>query len=237
MTKDTKPARKTAKKPKAAKSPPGGRSSERTEQQRSIDTRLSILNAALLEFGEKGFDAASMRSIGERSGLHFTLITYHFRNKETLWEATLEHFFEEISERWWKEVGPLDQSSPVDLVRNQFRSFMNFTVDFPHFHHMMIHENQVDNPRLDWVIKFLVKPIMDTTIPNIMKSQREGQLPNVDPMLLHYLLVGCTTALSSLGEEIKYNSKLDPSDPRVVEEYWNIIDQIVFRRPAPTPAE
>jgi len=118
------------------------------EQKRSVETRLSILHAALMEFGEKGYDATSMRSIGERSGLHFTLITYHFRNKKLLWESTITHYFEAISERWRKEMETLDQNSPVDLVRHQFRSFLQFTVDYPHFHHMMMHENQLNNPRL-----------------------------------------------------------------------------------------
>jgi len=78
------------------------------------------------------------------------------------------------------------------------------------------------------VIKYLVKPIMDMTIPNIIKSQRRDQTTSCDPQLLHYLLVGATATLSALGEEIKYNSKLSPTDPEVVDQYWNIIDQIVF---------
>jgi hypothetical protein len=39
-----------------------GRPQKRAEQRRAVDTRRAILDAALVEFAEKGFDAASIRA-------------------------------------------------------------------------------------------------------------------------------------------------------------------------------
>src|SRR5882672_6592098 len=77
-----------------------GRPLKRTEQQRAVETRLAILNAALAEFAEKGFDAASIRAIANRTGLQHPLITYHFRNKDILWRSAAEYAFEQIREEW-----------------------------------------------------------------------------------------------------------------------------------------
>src|SRR5258706_12795709 len=54
-----------------------GRLHKRAEQQRSLTTRASILDAAIEEFAERGFEAASIRAIADRLGLQHPLITYH----------------------------------------------------------------------------------------------------------------------------------------------------------------
>src|SRR5258708_6997332 len=72
----------------------------RAEQQRSQATRSAILQAALAEFAEKGFDAASIRCIAERTGFQHPLITYHYPSKDLLWRAVAEDTFERIREAW-----------------------------------------------------------------------------------------------------------------------------------------
>jgi AcrR family transcriptional regulator len=53
-------------------------------------TRTLILDAAERIFGEHGFDGASMREIAQAAGVAQALLHYHFRNKETLYEAVFE---------------------------------------------------------------------------------------------------------------------------------------------------
>src|ERR1700674_4547748 len=72
----------------------------RAEQQRSIETRASTLNAAIAEFAERGFEGASIRVIADRLGLQHPLITYHFRSKDILWRAAAEHAFAPIRKGW-----------------------------------------------------------------------------------------------------------------------------------------
>ena len=67
---------------------------KRAEQQRSIETRTQILNAAIAEFAERGFEGASIRAIADRLGLQHPIITYHYRSKDILWRAAAEHAFE-----------------------------------------------------------------------------------------------------------------------------------------------
>ena len=63
----------------------------RAEQQRSIETRASILDAAIAEFSQRGFEGASIRAIADRLGLQHPLITYHYRSKDILWRAAADH--------------------------------------------------------------------------------------------------------------------------------------------------
>lgn len=214
----------------AAPSPPGGRSRQRREQQRSIETRLAILEAALAEFAEKGFDAASTRNIGQRCGLHFSLIRYHFQSKSDLWQATATHFFGQITAGWEREAANSRDLDPLERIRREFRAFFKFTIEHPDFHQFMLHENRPESPRLPWLMDNLLAPLINRILPQIEAAQAGGDLPTANPVLLYYFLLGGTAALSSMGPEIRYNSGLKTSDPDVVEDYWRLIDKIVFKR-------
>jgi len=103
------------------------RPSKRAEQQRSIETRASILNAAIAEFAERGFEGASIRAIADRLGLQHPLITYHYRSKDILWRAAAEHAFAQIRIEW--DISAREQSDLSPLARrcSAIRSrFLNF---------------------------------------------------------------------------------------------------------------
>src|SRR5215831_20236505 len=61
------------------------------------DIRERLLEAALLEFGAKGFDGASTRAIARRIGAHQPQINYHFESKDALWTAAVDHLFAELA--------------------------------------------------------------------------------------------------------------------------------------------
>lgn len=200
----------------------------RGEQQRSIESRIAILDAALAEFAEKGYDAASIRTIGERAGLHFTLITYHFKNKRKLWEATISHFFDEMNDRWQKEMATMESDNPLDILRHQFHSFLKFSLKFPNFHRAILQENRTNSPRLEWVIKYFVQPLMSASVPNIVKAQKAGDLIRCDYVLLYYLLLGACAAPAAMAGEIAQVSDIDLEDDARIAEYWGIVEAMVF---------
>jgi TetR/AcrR family transcriptional regulator len=52
-----------------------------------------ILEAALTEFAERGFDGARVDRIASEAGVNKALIYYHFKSKEELYVATLNDLF------------------------------------------------------------------------------------------------------------------------------------------------
>ena len=54
-------------------------------------SRQALLDAAGALFEERGYDAATVRDIGERAGVDAALIARYFGSKENLYLATLEH--------------------------------------------------------------------------------------------------------------------------------------------------
>src|ERR1700743_1544350 len=109
MAKQTRPAAGRRERPR-----------KRAEQQRAIETREAILNAAIAEFADKGFGGASIRAIADRLGLQHPLITYHYRTKDILWRAAAEHAFAQIRQEW--DISALDESglSPLTRLRQEY---------------------------------------------------------------------------------------------------------------------
>lgn len=219
---------KTAK--RGPESPPGGRSSQRREQARSVEKRVAILDAALSEFAERGYEAASTRNIARRAGIHNTLLTYHFRGKEALWKATAEHFFGEISSKLGRATSDDSNLAPLERLRTEFRSFFTFIIAHPSFHQFMMRENQPGSARLPWLMETLLAPIMRRTIPIIEAAQRSGDLPPGHPVLIYYFLVSVTTVLSTLSAEIEFHSGVEPLSSAMAERYWDLVERVIFDR-------
>lgn len=228
-TKRRKPA-ETSKSKRRPASPPGGRALQRMEQARSVETRNAILDAALAEFAQKGFDAATTRSIGRRAGIHNTLLTYHFRSKEELWKATAEHFFSEIMTGVNEALSEGKDRPAIERLRQEFYSFFLFTTRHPAHHQFMIRESRTNSQRMRWLVDTFVAPIIKKTLPLIKAAQQNGDLPKGHPILIYYFLVNITTVLSALSAEIEYHSGSKPTDTAMANKYWKLVDQLIFNQ-------
>lgn len=213
--------------------PTGSR--KRREQQRAIDSRQAILAAALSEFAEMGFEGASIRNIGARTGLQHPLITYHFRTKEILWRAVAENAFAEIRRLWDENIPDDGDLSAIERLRAEYSAFLRFTLASPDFHHFMLRESRPGSPRLPWLVETILKPTMQRLLPQIHSAQTCGDLPPGEPALIHYMMVGMMSVLSSLKDEIEQGTGLKADDPAVVDSYLAIIDSLIFR-PRAAPA-
>ena len=203
---------------------------KRREQQRAADTKTAILAAALEEFADKGFDAASIRVIAERTGLNHPLITYHYKTKDILWRAVAEEMFAKVR-LLWDEVAPADSTqTSIERVREEYRIFMRFTMEYPDFHRFMVHESRSGSPRLAWVVETILKPLMTGILPYIADAQAKGELPPGHPVLVHYMFIGMISVLSSLAPEIQGTSQIDPKAPQTIEAYWTLIETAMFNK-------
>ena len=62
-----------------------------------MGVRENILDSAYRLFGEVGFDAASTREIALLSGVNKALIHYHFKSKDALLTAVLDHYYQQLN--------------------------------------------------------------------------------------------------------------------------------------------
>ena len=202
---------------------------KRAEQQRAIETREAILNAAIAEFADKGFDGASIRAIADRLGLQHPLITYHYRTKDILWRAAAEHAFAQIRDEWDASAQGSDVS-PLARLRREYTTLFRYTVAFPEFHRFMRQETLTNNPRLKWVAETVLAPLLARLLPQIKEAQKQQLLPAADPILFHYMMVSLTATLSEFGPEMRLTGGLSSNDPKVAAAYWRLVEDMVFER-------
>jgi TetR/AcrR family transcriptional regulator len=209
-----------------------GRPRKRAEQQRALETRGAILDAAIAEFAERGFEGASIRAIADRLGLQHPLITYHYRSKDILWRAAAEHAFAQIRAGWDNSAPENSGLPPLARLREEYATLFRYTVAFPEFHRFMRQEALSNNPRLKWVAETVLAPLLERLIPQIVAAQKQGLLPVVDPILFHYMMVSLTATLAGFGPEMQVTSGLSPENAKVVEAYWQLVDETVFGKHA-----
>lgn len=199
-------------------------------------TRAAILEAALAEFAEKGFEAASIRSIAERTGFQHPLITYHYPSKDLLWQAVAEDTFGRIRREWDERASQDANLSPLERLRAEYRAVFLHTAKFPEFHRFMRQEAATHNPRLHWVAENVLKPLIDRLLPQIKAAQAQGQLPPIEPILFHYMMISLTATLSEFGPEMLITRGLSADRAKVADAYWTFVDGTVFGKPSRTAA-
>src|ERR1700722_4070090 len=202
------------------------------EQQRALETRGAILDAAIAEFAERGFEGASIRAIAERLGLQHPLITYHYRSKDILWRAAAEHAFAQIRAGWDISAPENSDLPPLAQLREEYATLFRYTVAFPEFHRFMRQEAFSNNPRLKGVAETVLAPLLGRLIPQIVAAQKQGLLPAVDPILFHYMMVSLTATLSGFGPEMQVTSGLSAENAKVIDAYWRLVDETVFGKQA-----
>ena len=70
-----------------------------TREATKRETRRALIQAALAEFGERGFDAPSLDAICARAGFTRGAFYVHFSNRDELVSAAMEHAITDFVER------------------------------------------------------------------------------------------------------------------------------------------
>lgn len=75
------------------------------------DTKLRILKEAQAVFSQKGFAAAGIDEIANKTGIVKSVIYYHFKNKKDILDTIIDRFIEESLEFRTKKVSDITQGN------------------------------------------------------------------------------------------------------------------------------
>lgn len=100
-----------------------------THPETENSSRIRLLEAAILCFAEKGFDATGIREIARRAKANSALVQYHFGGKTGLYAEALRHIFD--SRPVMPPLPPADTEGPearrlaIQAVGEMIESLMN----------------------------------------------------------------------------------------------------------------
>jgi TetR/AcrR family transcriptional regulator len=188
----------------------------RAPRQRRVrsDIREALLNAALVEFGAKGFDGASTRAIAARVDAHQPQIHYHFESKTALWTAAVDYLFGQLGQAM-AGVLPTD-STDIELAELAaafaagIRRFVEFAARHPELNQIMVHEGTADSERLAWMTQTHVKPLFDA-VSSVWQMLRDGGIAApIDGNIFYYLLIGGASTPYVNAPEVRLLTGQDP---------------------------
>lgn len=189
------------------------------------DIRQQLLESALVEFGAKGFDGASTRSIAQRADAHQPQINYHFASKEALWSAAVDHLFGLLGEALADLALPTDIGEPNDpddlavAFAEAIRRFVRFAAAHPELNRIMVHEATEDSDRLRWMVDHHVRPIYKAIGDIWQRLRGAGIAAPIDPAMVHYVIVGAASLPFVNAPEARLLTNAEPTAPAWVDAH------------------
>jgi len=198
----------------------------RRSREHAGQTRERIQQAALQEFAEVGFAAASTRTIAARAGVNQQLITYHFETKLALWKAVADRIFGGLREVLAARHRGLEGVDAVTNARLLLIEYFRFVADHPEVNRFMVHEGARRGPRLVWLVRRHLRPLFTEMRRRIADAQAHGFTPPGDPIHVAYLLVGATM-LFSQAAEFKLLTGRDVRAREVVDAHAELVMKLL----------
>jgi TetR/AcrR family transcriptional regulator len=160
----------------------------------SLRTREMILDGALQEFSERGFDGARIDQIALRAGVNKSLLYHHYGSKDGLFSALLERTYEKIRER--QQDLELRERDPVDAIRRLVIFTGKVWVQYPEFLRLLQSENLNGGRHVAASPKItaLYAPLLSTLDGVLARGRELKQFrDDVDPVDL-YISISALTA-------------------------------------------
>jgi AcrR family transcriptional regulator len=190
--------------------------------------RTAILEAAAELFGQVGFEGTSMKAVASAAGEKKTLVQYHFRYKQQLWEETVAYVWQQRNEALptFLDLAPEDLSA-LETMEDLCRYILKFTFANPTWVKIMFQEASTPGPRLDWMVERFFIDDFASGREVVELAQARGVLPDVDPLHLLYTLSGALIYLVNVAPIIERVTGQGATDDAFIEQYVATLLQIL----------
>ncbi|HTD05112.1 TetR/AcrR family transcriptional regulator [Undibacterium sp.] len=193
-----------------------------------LSGKLRLIQAAEIEFSQKGFEGASVLSIAQRAGVKQPLLNYHFGGKEGLWRAVVASAYAEAEEFSRAVDQTLESADPLTHLKAQLKTFTVINVLHPSAHTLVFKEVAQGGPRLDWIIENYMKPFHARLDTLIRECQDQGL---IKPYPIEYgsiMMTGMLTSVQSSLNMLKGIYGVDSMTPKQAELHADQLIDALF---------
>ena len=151
-----------------------------------LATRQALLAAGALLFAERGYDGVSIADLAEQAGVNKALTSYHFGGKRGLYTAVLCSAFRAIAERL--QAIEREGHGARETLHRLLLAFDGLRRERPDFPSLFIREVLASG--VDPAVAPHLVEIIGVVRRLAARGAREGVFRRVDPLLIHFGLVG-----------------------------------------------
>ncbi len=162
-------------------------------------SRRAILQAALVEFARKGLAGARMDAIADAAGVNKALLYYYFRDKDALYGAVLDRFFEQLVAR---VVAVCDRPGTAgERYLAYARTHFDAIAESPYYAHIFMAElmsaSRGGSPQFDRIVAKYMRPIGMRVLGLAQEAIESGEfrqgradqfVPSTIGTIVHYFL-------------------------------------------------
>jgi TetR/AcrR family transcriptional regulator len=165
------------------------------------DGRDRILTAAIRAFSEVGYAGATTAGIARAASVTQPLVHHHFRSKEGLWRAAVDHLFAHVPRITARAD---DGMEPRAALTALIERFVRFVAEHPEVTRIVAREGAAPSPRLDYLLKRHLHEPFREVVDLLRAAQHAGILSaDVRPELCLFMVLGAGSHLfdvSALAE-------------------------------------
>ena len=193
--------------------------------------KVAILNIAIQEFADKGFEGTKQRDIAQKAKITISLINYHFKNKERLWQQAvlqlvrkLKPLFEEINRNFKDLEG-------VPALKVYTRQLVYFSARYPKFYKIVFHEMCNKTERTTWLIKHFLEPTYQFIEKGITNNHTSSKVFKNYPIAnLSSIIIGATNVFFVHAFQMEYMYGIYPFDEQQIEKHADIVIDLLFAK-------
>src|SRR5208337_3914852 len=196
---------------------------------RPEESRAAILKAAVGEFAEHGIAGARTDAIARAARVNKALLYYYFKDKDTLYEAALDHVFSGLRAR----VMPVLESrlGPRQKMLEYLGAYFDYIAANPQFPRVVqgewMQSGAKGSARMQRVAKEYFGPIFEKLVEVLREGIEAGEFRAVNPMDFVPSVVGVIIFYFSSAPLMKTLMKVDPlSEERIRERRAFVLDFI-----------
>lgn len=201
----------------------------------NIDTEKQerIMNAAIKEFAQKGYDHASTNKMVQEAGISKGLLFHYFGNKKQLYLFLFDHFYGIIAVAFYKRMDLTETDFFVRIRQGVILKIelQNKYPDIFRFFEKAALEDSTE------VKAELEKKIMEHNNSNIGKIYEGFDVSKFrDDMDIQKVLKIITSTFEKISEEELLKAKLSPTHPTdykkvqlIAEEYFEILIKAFYK--------
>jgi AcrR family transcriptional regulator len=154
------------------------------------ETRARLLEAAVIEFAESGFENATVRGICARAEVNLNAVKYHFEDKQGLYVAAVTHAHV-VTKHAPPESTP--DAPPAELLREFIGGMLQMVLSTETdsaSHQLLVMRELIDpTSATEEVVRSFIKPRF-THLDAILSQLLPTQTPTIDRHLLALSVVG-----------------------------------------------
>lgn len=215
----------------AGRRKPGRPAGSDGEQMRRL-----LLEAALIAFAERGYEAMSVRDLARQLGVSHNLAHHHYGSKWDLWQAALEHALADSGRALFALVESSGrQRDHAAANRDGIAGALALFARSPAFARILADESARGGARLDFLFDRYVAPFARLLERVVDGAPKRGRTRIDARAALLFLFAGLTApfALGGLAAKLDGDAAVSPPD---LERYAATVAELIAHGLAPAGA-